>query len=382
MASNQNGTDEENDRSGWPMRDPRFWLSASLTLLCLLLAFLLFSGWYVFEGDDFPAEAEKRVEIFWRVGAGFIALITFTTVVWRGMMTDQQTREQKRQNDANDDAAYASLLVEGTKLLGEEHDHHKRAGIAILARVVSDTSVDKDGKPNRLQQQALDILASEWQRHYLSYSESNYTGFLISILFDFGKIGIKSSINLTCTNKYEMEDDDGYKEIIYKKDLRWEITGVFEVQTYYGGIVRLNDFRFKNVLSNKIALNYTRVVNGTIDCKRYPDFKYFMCEFHYCNMKSIDWAAVFRSKFFACDFSGCNFAVDVPVELSEAKFLADEDGLDEIPESCWYDVDNPPTTESGFTDWSKFLEPRKRIDGILNRRDPTTQDWQPITRPF
>ena len=47
MANNQKETDAENNRNGWPMREPRWWFSLSLlfaagflfTLSCLSMAF-------------------------------------------------------------------------------------------------------------------------------------------------------------------------------------------------------------------------------------------------------------------------------------------------------------------------------------------------------
>ncbi|MAU19199.1 MAG: hypothetical protein CMH13_01540 [Martelella sp.] len=363
------------------MREPRWWFSLSLTLLCFLLVFLLFSTWYVFDGSTLPTGVKDKVDTLWRIGAGLIALITFITVIWRGMMTDQQTREQRRQNDANDDAAYASLLVEGTKLLGEESDHHKRAGVAILLRVIDDPSCDKNGRPDRLQQQALDILASEWAQNYKLFNLENYTSFLYRALFSKRKPSLFASFDLKCSDIHP-KDKDEMGRAKPKHDERWMISGGFKKQTYLGGVGLIDPVEgilFKGII---IEFKYTEIVDSNVtNYKPGIKFKFNRCIFVDCNIEKITPDDVAFSTFICCNFTGCEFAedtfFDIEDALETATFLNDETrSLFDTPGN-WYDLDNPPKARDGFSEWDTFLEPRKRIGKRWCRKDPTSQEWKP-----
>ncbi|MGV0878045.1 hypothetical protein V6767_12945 [Martelella sp. FLE1502] len=354
MASNQNETDEENDRSGWPIRDPRFWLSVSLTLLCLLLAFLLFSGWYVFESDKFPGEAEKRVEIFWRIGAGFIALITFTTVVWRGMMTDQQVNLQReqinqiiRQNDANDNASYVDLLMEGTKLLNQEGDSSKRAAIAALATVIGDPK-------RRYSIQALDSIGSEWRQNSTKLEADNYLQRIRDELLRADDMGLRSSIHAT----FKTEDQMSF----------WRSVRGFASQSYRGGVIQ-------NFGHASATEDLSANVGPLFEIQRDP-FSEFMlvtiirsfitddigerrtaffdCDFKECKIGRISRATFAFNQFSACCFSGAEiYAGEDDVFGSTALSLTKEKFA-----GSYYDVATPPRAEDGFSDWALFLQPK------------------------
>lgn len=364
------------------MRDPRFWLSASLALIAFLVVFLFFAVLFVLDADqELTQSPSERVEIVWRSGAALIALITFVTVIWRGMMTDQQTREQKRQNDANDDAAYAGLLVEGTKLLGEKSDHHKRAGVAILLRVTTDPSSDDNGRPNRLQQQAMDILASEWSQNHETFSAENYTSFLYRALFSTRVPRLFASFDLSCDDHRTVEID-GKISKQPKHDKRWLVSGGFQNQSFFGGKTDLNFIKTELFQGISVKFAHTEINDSEIvKHKNGVKISYNVCTFVDCRIAEIDSDELYGSTFICCDFSRCC--------INSAAFFATQDGLDEAKilnqkrinyfsdPGNWYDIDNPPVSTDDFRDWSNYLEPRKAINGEWHRL-AETGEWVPV----
>jgi len=335
-----NDTEEENIKLGWPMREPRFWLSSTLFLLGVMVAFMFFGFFFVIESENsFPDDPAKRVELLWRVGAGLIALTTFATVIWRGMMTDQQTREQRRQNDANDDAAYANLLMEGTKLLAEDRDHHKRAGVAALQKVVMDPKRNADGGPARFQQQGMDILATEWITNYKDYDDFPYLEQVRSALTIGRACGQRSSIRAS----FHVSGDA----------FEWVPVSGFREQNYEGGRFarRSPGLPIAEIVRDRpVFVTRARIFGH--DFTNIPSWEmiyFFECRFENCVFNQATEELLGFNTFLECNFTSCSFD-DAERPLTVESF----DGVF----SSFYKQGRAPKAQSGFTDWDEVLSAR------------------------
>lgn len=122
------------------------------------VACLFFLPWILEAGND---EAMlRRVQIAGSVAALGATLVTFCTVVWRGLISTQQARLQRLQIDkltdqiaATERNNLASLLQKGAELIAEHEKPAKvAAGIASLRAV-------GEGVEDKFAIQAMDILA-------------------------------------------------------------------------------------------------------------------------------------------------------------------------------------------------------------------------------
>lgn len=122
------------------------------------IACLFFLPWILQAGDD---EAMlRRVQMAGAGAAIGATLVTFCTVVWRGLISTQQARLQRLQIDKLSDQIaaternnLASLLQKGAELIAEHEKPAKvAAGIASLRAV-------GEGAEDKFAVQAMDILA-------------------------------------------------------------------------------------------------------------------------------------------------------------------------------------------------------------------------------
>ncbi|KAB1086503.1 hypothetical protein F4V91_08725 [Neorhizobium galegae] len=134
-----------------PSREERNWFNMSVDLtigvaICIVIAFA-----YVFSGaEGVRSERAQSIQPF--IVAMF-AVVTFSTIVWRGLVSTRQADEQRRQNDAKDQENLAKLLIDGTKLVSDEKatSASRRAGIASLQVVIL-------GPDDRFASGAMDVL--------------------------------------------------------------------------------------------------------------------------------------------------------------------------------------------------------------------------------
>lgn len=113
----------------------RRWFSGTVAAAALSFLFIVCAGAVVLAQRD--ADTSQKVsQSFAPFFVGAMAAVTFCGAIWRGKLSSEQIKQQKRQNDAKDDENLAKLLMDGTKLLGEEKDSHVLAGVAALEAVV------------------------------------------------------------------------------------------------------------------------------------------------------------------------------------------------------------------------------------------------------
>ncbi|MBP1850531.1 hypothetical protein [Rhizobium halophytocola] len=185
-----NGENKDDDRavSDYPHKNPDTWLIWAVVFAVVLGIAASFAFWFSFE-VGFPKTPEKRVESLAPFGVILGALVTFCTIIWRGLITDRQATEQKRQNDANDRAHFALLLEKGSSLIENTEETQGIAGVALLSAVIEDPA-------SRFSVQAMDVLASHLANHPHS-TGALFTNLLASLKRAVTEKGIWSTVGLS-----------------------------------------------------------------------------------------------------------------------------------------------------------------------------------------
>lgn len=116
-----------------PSRNPDDWFNAAVGLFIASIVGVFIAAVIVFGGDG-SAEWQRRAQAITPFGAAIFAFLTFATVVWRGLLLEEQTRQQKRQNDAKDAEQSARLVIDGAKLVAQAD---RFAGIVALGSVAA-----------------------------------------------------------------------------------------------------------------------------------------------------------------------------------------------------------------------------------------------------
>ncbi|TPW28591.1 hypothetical protein FJU08_17460 [Martelella alba] len=300
-------------------------------------------------------------------------LTTFATIIWRGMMTDQQVRIQReqvdtqinqlerqreqvdqqreqvellrRQIDSSNAARYIDLLAEGTKLLEAEGAHQKIAGVAILREVICGLDYEVLRNP------AMTLIASEWKENYKSAADLPYLKLIKDALSEGIKLGARSNISAV----FEAPNDN----------FEWVLVEGFASQSYSGGIItNENRPHISTIMQEpKISFRNVKIYNGKIDTK---EATFSDCYFIKCRFKEIRIDDINENYFCDCDFSGCNFIFYerfTDTSFISAKF-----------KNCYFIYENIPSLivltsdETEFTsmDWSSFLSARESFDDFMN----------------
>lgn len=135
---------KDNKHEG-PQIKAETWFSLALSAAAITIIIGCMAALWVFSESE-PKDMVLKAQAFTPFGAALLAIVTFCTIAWRGVLNTQQLehqaaqlRQQIRQNDANDDANLAKLLQEGAKLLADrEKLPQVIAGIATLEILIKE----------------------------------------------------------------------------------------------------------------------------------------------------------------------------------------------------------------------------------------------------
>ncbi|KPH09102.1 hypothetical protein CO657_19855 [Rhizobium acidisoli] len=315
----------------WPQISEKHWYVLAICLVVIGLSLGVIAAAWVFNSGDL-ATMKTRTEIVMPFGGLLLALVTFCTVAWRGMVTSRQADQQRRQNDANDDANYAKLLQEGAKLIGENSKtSHSLAGISSLEILLND---DK----RRYAIQAMDLIAD----FYIAEGEMHQSRAVVAArraLVNGTQLGITSTIHA------HFKTDDS--------ELKWPGVAGFRQQNYTGGV--LTREAFSVISKDAFFVEKARIVLSKIDADHAT---FSRCTFDRCQILHLDDLdfMLWENNFQACELSGCVFGDD-PADLAVKLHLT--------ANGCWYDVANPPRYKD-FSEWDKLLLMKRRDEkGLL-----------------
>jgi hypothetical protein len=259
-------------------------------------------------------QLQQRAEIATPLGMAFAAALTFTTVVWRGLVGEFQAREQKRANDQKDEENIARLLLDGAKLLGDTRPSHLAAGIAVLSQAIS------LGKTNHAKA-SMDIIADFIKESLKIPANFELLDSAVHALNYGSKLGYCANRSIT------VETQDG--ELI-----AWWINGM-QSCTYEGGVIGYHLFD-RQADIQQFAFN--RVTFHSSPFADEPTAE--NCNFRGCSFKEIDIAIVWVNEFYKCDFSNAQVSKFM-FEILYGSY--DSAMLRKKVSTCHYYRDSPPT---------------------------------------
>lgn len=270
------------------------WFALAIAAFAITAVIFGLMGLWIFTED--AAQALPRAQAFTPFGAALIAIVTFFTIAWRGVLNTRQLEYQadqivqsRRQNDAKDDENLARLLQDGAKLVGEyEKPPHVLAGIATLSVVVQDPK-------KRFGEQAMDILADFILYCYNEPKLQSAYAAAARAMGNGADNDLRSSAHISLTRP--IADDRSWIPV---RGVR---------ASYSGGTarrVKLSDFDLK------MPPHYDPFMNVQFEmCEVDQDVWVENCTFVRCKITLIDGDVLGTSKFISCDFSGARISSSV-----------------------------------------------------------------------
>lgn len=238
-----------------------------------------------------------RIDIVYKLGLIGAGLITFCTVVWRGLLATQQVDAQRKQLEklsaqivATENSNLAALLQKGAELIAEtDKPARVTAGIASLRAV-------GEGPDDKFAVQAMDILADYiQQRHLRVFSDQVGRSAINALAIVHYKTKRVSTRSLDFTFDPEHEDPEN--------DVRFDvIAGVTKI-TYRGGYFEGSELTEAAFGGAIVDLNRVRINEGHVDFRCVNLTRCFLRE---VSILRFDLRWMYNSELTDCDFSDCD----------------------------------------------------------------------------
>jgi len=299
----------------------------------LLVGFAVASYWIIVAPDD--KARLLRVQISAPFGVFGGAVVTFCTIVWRGLISKRQadaqlkaTNLQREQIDklalqiaATEENHLASLLQKGAELIADPDQlAHVGAGLATLRAVATDRNP-------KFAIEAMNLIADfingrlnpdELTPLFLAAMEALAAG------SDLGRFANRSL-------SFEASVDD-------RPFNDWPIVRGVRVVSYRGGSVSVEGEVFDRKRYPKFRFEYVRFLSGVADL---TSASHFECEFKEVRIIASETYHLRNNEFVRCDFSRSRIK-------GEARFK------DLRPGENYFDADYPPIFDANV-DPKSFL---------------------------
>lgn len=264
----------------------------------ITLSIMIFMAVYVFSEKDTEMMVRKA-QAFTPFGAILLAVVTFFTVVWRGLMTarqvdyqGEQIRQLIRQNDAKDGENLAKLLLDGAKLAVDDNEIQALAGLAAINAVIR-------SRNELYASQAMDLVADLAERASNQINKNKLFNYAADIL----KIGALNGLISSRSIIIDRNGIDYIDKVIF---------GVPHV-TYKNCVLSGTDLH--DAEGGKTLENCT-IIDSVIDER--ITF-YGRNKFESCEIRFITYPVIDRNVFQDCNFSNCLIPEFSNIELI-AKF--------------------------------------------------------------
>jgi len=308
-----------------PNQNPNFWFSVAIVALVFTIIYFIVSFCWVFLSDGDATEMKDRAQAITPFGVAVGALVTFFTVIWRGLLTAQQAAEQKRQNDSKDEEVLAKLLMDGTsKIQDRTKGAEVLAGLAALRAVVT-------SKAARYAEPAMEILCAFVQDAFSEKNRLDYWFFAVSAVNAGASHGHKTVLRI----KLDAED---------KRDFKWPAINGCAYVHYEGGTIESLEY---NKITSRRDVFFTDV--DVVACRLSRTKQFDSCRFRGCSFDSIGPHSVLAHELDRCELTGTQISPGVSDSAECLERLRRGKN--------WFKPSNPPTDISGF-DWSQVLEVR------------------------
>ncbi|MCV3209624.1 hypothetical protein OHD62_17420 [Mesorhizobium sp. YC-39] len=284
----------------------------------------------LFAGDT--AAIGIRIDIVYKLGLIGAGLITFCTVVWRGLLATQQVDAQRKQLDklsaqiaVTEENNLATLLQKGAELLADAKPGYANAGIATLQAVIT--------SPNpKFSIEAMNLVADFIQSEFPESHRSAVFQAASGALYAGAKLGRRAGRSLT----FSYPEDD----VATLSDAWLPVFGVRRVVYQRGRIDPDTFWSQEKDSKTKWMFNDLNVSFGKVGVL---DNSFSRCTFVACEIKR-----VYKKLFTSHTFENCNFSNSV----FEGKYE-----LGDLRESGNYFIKGEEPRAENEVDWlSVFLE--------------------------
>ncbi|MBA4798646.1 MAG: hypothetical protein H2043_14715 [Rhizobiales bacterium] len=324
---------------GRPSRQEADWFNVSVDTAIVVGLLVICAAVYVFSADEGGRAA--RAQSIAPFGVALLALVTFTTVVWRGLVSTRQADEQRRQNDAKDYENLAKLLIDGTKLVSEKDPNgaSMRAGLAALQAVVTATD-------DRFAASAMDVVLDILRKSFADGDPTESINPCRRVMSAGAQLGRSASSPLFLSS----EQLSGSK---------WRFIEGAELH-FIGGVVD-RSFGLPQLKSPE-SFGELPSFEGTLFDGVDVDGDYLAgaegCLFNKCRIRHVNDAFLIANRFIDCDFSNAGtgrlFWIDTAGEFTGVEEMLREG-------RCFYFQDKPPQPHK-FVNWARCLiirDPRR-----------------------
>lgn len=274
-----------------------------------------------------------RTDIVYKVALLCAAVVTFCTVVWRGLISARQANYQQQQIDnlarqisAAEENNLAGLLQKGAELLGQADNRaHVAAGIATLQSLIT-------AENPKFAREAMELLADHIDEKF-QYTNS---GPLFRSIIQALEAGATRGLVASRIVDFNAGDRD---------HVTWTVFRGVEGLSYIGG--NISGFSDAVVQSHDVVIQCDGVKfdYGQIES---VDDRFSNCVFENCKINDIGLSQDFGAIFVQCDFSG---AIHSGSAVATVRFFR-----------CFYDRDDPPSF------------PPEWLEKLAIRGDPETDD--------
>jgi len=329
MSKNEGVEAQYSKDSGGPKVSAETWFALAIASMIISTIIGVTVATWVFSASD-AISMVQRAQGFTPFGAALLAIVTFFTVAWRGVLNtrqlehqatqlvlqgkqldhqasqiDLQTRQfelqtrqlelqtmqveqQTRANDASDEANIARLLQEGAKLLGDKDKEPQILGGVVTLEILV-TARNKFSVP------AMNLLLDFVERSHQNEKLKSPVLSARQVLARGAKSGLRASASA------EFRTDD--------TNFEWfGIRGAGRSE-YFGGV--MTQKAYSNLDGegwlNQMKISYCRLMNG--------GWKFFQSEINLCDFSQATAPRIIGGTISNSDFSGTVFPPNFDFDL-------------------------------------------------------------------
>jgi uncharacterized protein YjbI with pentapeptide repeats len=287
--------------SEYPTINEKEWYALSIASAIATVVVSFFVLYWVLYGG-YPEIRTERISIAGAIVTFWVAVTTFCSVAWRGLISTRQIEETRRQIAIAEENNVAETLQKGAELISETSMAKAAAGIASLHSVMLANNV-------RLATAAQSLLLDYVVQHgKIGHGQQNITRAAQALT----SAHLSKKLMLNQSAYFEKDDVVGDNDDNYTTD--WIVIYGISSVSYHGGNVNSQEIFQGN------EVNFTGVVFNNCTFKNLSGVIFRRCKFYGCKIEKVHTSLLESNHFWQCDFSGATIVFDAPMpDMREGK---------------------------------------------------------------
>lgn len=287
------------------------WLTYAIVLGIFSIAGIAWFLVWAFDVEE--VSRVTRIDVVYKVALLCAAVVTFCTVVWRGLISARQANYMQKQIDnlarqiaATEENNLAGLLQKGAELLGQiDNRAHVAAGIATLQSLVTADNP-------KFAREAMELLADHIDEKY----QSNNDGPLFKSIVQALEAGAARGIVAARTVDFSWNESTTGAWVVFR--------GVEKLRYVGGAIENYDDFygRPKGVNLECVGVHLRHCEIDRVDGR------FSHCQFERCGISDLALSNDASVSFIGCDFSDATVSGSILASV--------------IFDNCYFSRQHPP----------------------------------------